>query len=164
MTENKSGVQRRFLTSETILALLIPTILSLLLVSLTSVVGTLTGLFFDAEEICSRTACDGDVLRSLILENLVWMIFFVGILLFSERIAVLVLVEYPRQKRVAQERQQWQQELRESLVALESGIKDRIDALEDGPGQCCFCRRRRNRRGTSSQRRLASNRGEHDAG
>lgn len=164
MTENKSGVQRRFLTSETILALLIPTILSLLLVGLTTYGGTITGLFFDAEEICSRTACDGDVLRSLILDNLKSVVILLAIVLVLERIAVLLLVECPRQKRVAQERQQWQQELRESLVALESGIKDRIDALEDGPGQCCFCRRRRNRRGTSSQRRLASNRGERDAG
>lgn len=163
MTENKSGVQRRFLTFEAILALLIPTILSLFLVGLTTYGGTLTGLFFDASGICSDTGCNADVLRRVLLDNLKWVVISLAIVLVLERIAVFYLVERPREKRAEQERQLWQRELRESLVALEDGIKDRIDALEDGPGQCCFCRRRRNRRGTSSQRRLASNRGERDA-
>lgn len=164
MTESKSFWRK---TGEFILdslGIFAVTLFSFGLVALTTYGGTLTGLFFDAEGICADTGCNADGLKRVLLDNLVMVIGFAILVLFLERIAVLVLVERPRQKRVAQERQQWQQELRESLVALEDGIKDRIDALEDGPGQCCFCRRRRNRRGTSSQRRLASNRGERDAG
>ena len=164
MTEGKSYGRKMGEFIRDALVMSATTLLSFALVALTTYAGTLAGLSFDASGICSDTGCNADALRHLILENLKLVTGLALLVLFLERIAVAALVDCPRQKREAQERQQWQQELRDSLATLESGIKDRIDALEDGPGQCCFCRRRRNRRGTSSQRHLTLNRGERDAG
>lgn len=147
-----------------ILAMLVPTIFGLILVALTTFGGTIAGLFFEVEDICSRTGCDGDALRDLLLKNLEWVAVLVGFVLFVDRLTTFFLTERPRRKRQAKEEQLRQEKLQESMSSLERRIIDRIDALDGGVNHCWFCRRRWKRRSFASRQSVLPSCGDSDAG